>query len=72
MSTAVVEKREVEPEEIYFHRSLAEGEAMEPTAGTANLPITKNAIDVRNTMIMQTCNGQRRIECECFFSPSTP
>ena len=33
LSTAVVEKREVEPEEIYFHRSLAEGVLMEPTAG---------------------------------------
>ena len=33
LSTAAVEKREMGPEEIYFHRSLAEGVLMEPTAG---------------------------------------
>jgi hypothetical protein len=33
LSTTVVENREMRPEGKSFHRSVAEGEAMEPTAG---------------------------------------
>ena len=33
LSTTIVEKREMGPEGESFHRSVAEGEAMEPTAG---------------------------------------
>ncbi len=56
------------PEGLDFHRSLAEGEAIEQTAGTANMPIIKPPID-NKFYPFRPLHVQQEEECGILFMP---